>query len=94
VRRGGTEAVAAEHVEVSVLERGEAGGVLVPDIVAFGAELRDGASMYFVVHSTPALIERTRKPPMNLGRRPSSGPASMAKRPGSLSEESRCDFDR
>ncbi len=41
-RGGGVEAVAAEHVEVRVLERGKAGDVLVPQLVALGAELGDG----------------------------------------------------
>lgn len=39
---GGGEAVAAEHVEILVLERGEPGDVLVPDLVVLRAELGDG----------------------------------------------------
>jgi hypothetical protein len=39
----GGEAVAAQDVEIAVLERGQPGDVLVPDLVAFGAELRDGS---------------------------------------------------
>ncbi len=36
------KAVAAEQVQVAVLERGEPGDVLVPDLVALGLELGDG----------------------------------------------------
>jgi hypothetical protein len=41
-RGGGGEAVAAEHVEVAVLEWREPGDVLVPQLVSLGAELGDG----------------------------------------------------
>ncbi len=41
-RDAGGEAVAAEQVQVAVLERGQARDVLVPDLVALGTELGDG----------------------------------------------------
>ncbi|EGJ73742.1 putative transposase Tn3 family protein [Streptomyces sp. Tu6071] len=41
-RDAGGEAVAAEQVQVAVLERGQTGNVLVADLVALGAELGDG----------------------------------------------------
>ena len=41
-RGGGGEAVAAEHIEILVLERGQAGDVLVADLVALVAQLVDG----------------------------------------------------
>nr|WP_235990725.1 hypothetical protein [Streptomyces ureilyticus] len=41
-RLGGGEVVAAQDVQVLVLERGEPGDVLVADLVALGAELGDG----------------------------------------------------
>lgn len=41
-RDAGGEAVAAEQVQVAVLERGEPGDVLVPDLVALDFQLGDG----------------------------------------------------
>jgi hypothetical protein len=41
-RDAGGEAVAAEQVQIVVLERGEPGDILVLDLVSLGAELVDG----------------------------------------------------
>jgi hypothetical protein len=41
-RDGGIEAVAAQDVEVAVVERGQAGDVLVADLVALSTERGDG----------------------------------------------------
>jgi hypothetical protein len=61
-RLGGGEAVTAEHVEVSVIERGEPGDVLVPYLVAPARSRATAASMYRVVQSTTALRTRPSDP--------------------------------
>jgi hypothetical protein len=61
-RLGCGEAVAAQDVQIPVLERGQPGHVLVPDVVALGAELDDGGMMYRVVQSTTAFKTRPSEP--------------------------------